>query len=75
MEMDLSLSTLVYCFLQVLHNVDQNIQSHDTFIPDTTGSAAEFFVYKRRKTHAIGGDGKFFPQMSLKSRSQKFSSH
>ncbi|XP_050726078.1 S-phase kinase-associated protein 2-like [Eriocheir sinensis] len=45
--------------LTVLHNVDQNIQSQETFIPDTTGSAAEFFVYKRRKTDIIGGDDKF----------------
>lgn len=48
----------MFGFLQVLHSVDQNVQSQETFIPDT--SAAEFFVYKRRKTDIIGGDGESF---------------
>lgn len=44
----------MYCVLQVLQSVDQNIKSQETFIADAT---TEFFVYKRRKLDSLGGDG------------------
>ncbi|KAG7156322.1 S-phase kinase-associated protein 2-like [Homarus americanus] len=44
---------------KVLQQTNQNVLSHGTFLPDDSGNEEEFFVYKRRRLDAIGGDDKF----------------